>query len=1031
MVPRNSAIQENSHVLDYYRQAARDRPSQKAFFVSAPGFHVSFTYHQIWNMALSEAMRLRDWGIKSGDRVAIWAQSSWRWEIAQLAIFLNHAVVVGLDPNEAAKNLPLIHQVTQLKLILYENDFFKERWKTSGAPEVGMLLLSSSFTHEFEFLEVASRPDLECLIIFTSGTTSQPKAISYTGQQLVLAVEAILSNYPEVKEGLRTVCWLPLSNLFQRVLNFSTVAFGGEIYFVENPTEIIGLIKGIAPTVFISVPRFYEKIYDSIMGKLAASPIVIRQFLFLGLWLLQLRWRIRKYTFLHSLFGILLLPWKTLLFKKIREVFGSRIKFLISGSAAMRIEILRFFHAIGLPIFEAYGSSESIIPIAMNTSSMFRLGSVGKPVTAGKVIISNLGEVLVKGPGVFRGYLQSQVAASFTDDQFYKTGDRGHFDQDGFLYLEGRVTESFKTSAGKKVAIQEIESAFKKLTFIDQAVVLGEGRKAPLIFLTLDLPLLASYFRISLDRIWSIESGLIDPIYLNQVEQAVRTIFRKLDLPVKPAGTLILTRRFSLEKGEITPNLKIRRQIIESDYKSHLDEVALEAEKEKDFAVRFLSSEGAWTPGNENFSVRGRLWALTKVMTKIGFAQVQMSLNLISKQELNTQIGQLLRVGLGGLRGPMQKLGQMLSMMPETLPIEIKDELQRLFRESHPVNSSLIRSIVEKELAKPIPGIFSEWHDHPIATGSVGQVHWARLTSGEEVAVKVLIPGIESALKSDLRILKFAIPLLKKLLNFHDLPGHFEELSAMMMKEADLRNEAHNGEVFRKIFANDPRFVIPKVYSHLSTEKILITDFIQGQSLEDVIKEDDQNRKNYLAELIWISACRSINVHAFFNADPHPGNFIVIGDKIALIDFGFCKIWDTGFITQWKKQVLASCLSDFNGFEQASRNLGVVNDRDPSFYAKLQKANEEVIYQPWLLNEEFHFTAQWQQKYLKSLLEHQIMVPGLKMPSEFLPLSRLYWGKFSLMVMLNAKANFHHLTMPYIRAETLGIENLHRLGDAE
>jgi long-chain acyl-CoA synthetase len=1033
-------------VLELYRSAAEECPDKKVFYFNKPDYKESLTYSQIWSLACEYSIELKNQGIKKTDSVGIWAKSSWRWEVSQLAVLLCQGIIVGIDLNEPINNYQKIEELVDLKFILFEDDYLIEKWNLNRKSEVKFLRMQNQCNsentiarHSTNFGQPNSNDELAnerpSFIFFTSGTTSTPKAIPYSDAKMIFAIEKLAGLYPEVIENPRTVCWLPLANLFQRMLNFSAVANRGEIFFIENPIDAISALATVNPDIFISVPRFYEKIYDTFKSKVDAAIFPLNALLKLGVKTLKIRWRYRNNLFLNQLLNILVLPMRLLVFNKFKLIFGKNLKILISGSAPLKKEILEFFHSLDLPIYEAYGTSENTLPIAANNAQNFRIGSVGRPVAEDSVKISADGEVFVKGAGVFSGYLKKNSEDCF-ENGYYKTGDLGFVDSDGFLFLIGRKTEMFKTGTGKKVATSDIEWCFKKLSFIDQVVVLGEGRKMPFVILTLDFSNLADFLKKPLEQLFDLETGQLYKGDVAKIEAAIQKVLAQSNLTLKPVGALLLTRKFSLEGQEITTNLKIKRSFLEKKFKNSIEKIYERVETHEEFPIQIVDSYDKEIYSKLVSTPFRRVLKIFSLIVKLFFQRFLFIFRIQNKEYHYRLVGKLLKEGLGGLKGPFHKLGQMLSLMPEHMPPEIVDELRQLFLDSQPINSNLIKAMVEKELKKPIPSVFLEWSDRPIATGSIGQVHWARLLDGQEVAVKVLIPQIKEMLKSDLKLLQWALPFLRFVLGFKNLSEHFEELKQLMNAEVNLAQEGNNYKIFKHIFKDFPDIIVPQVYSEFSSEKILVTEYIEAQRFDDFAATASLEEKIKAAEIIWFTSSYPINVFAIFNADPHPGNYLiskknVAGEaqlKVVMVDFGFCKKWEKTFINQWKEQVLACCRFDRKLFAELSLNLGIRAKDSQAFFDQLFDINHEVIYKPWLNNEKFQFTEEWLKYYLQSMLKYQILVPDLHLPNQFLALSRLYWGKFNLMSKLGVEANFHILTMPYIEAKTLDLpEEISRL----
>ena len=303
--------------------------------------------------------------------------------------------------------------------------------------------------------------------------------------------------------------------------------------------------------MFIGVPRFYEKLALGINAKLAAQRgmkgFIANQAMAVGQrYAAAKRNRISPgfaLEFRHRLANKLVL-------RKLRKLLGDRLQYLISGSAPIPLWILEMFHSIGWPVLEAYGLSENIIPVAMNTPSVYRFGTVGKVMPQNEVHLANDGEVLVRGPGLFDGYFgDADSFAQVSDNGFYRTGDFGQFDSDGFLKLTGRKSEIIKTTAGRRIALPPIESVLRELPWVDQAVVFGSGRKCLVALLTL-----ANHDSSRGVDVTKLQSEL------------VAHIGNKLSRYDQPAAALLIKRTFTVYGGELTPNLKLKRAEIERKY---------------------------------------------------------------------------------------------------------------------------------------------------------------------------------------------------------------------------------------------------------------------------------------------------------------------------------------------------------------------------------------------------------------------------------------------------------------------------------
>lgn len=516
-------------------------------------------------------------GLAPGDRLAIVARNSLEWEITHYAALLARAIVIGLDTHDTNERLQKVLRHASVNAIVVENDTVLAKLGTladSAKFVVELSQITQSIANPSETAAKATFPrrDDPATLIYTSGTTGEPKGILYNHGQLALACESIIDALPKMPPDARVVCWLPLSNLFQRVMNLCAIASGASIYMVADPLKVLDFVGEIKPDVFIGVPRFYEKLALGIKAKLAAErgakAAIANRALAIGE-----RYATAKRSGLSP--GLTLelrhrLADKLVL-NKLRGLLGDRLQYLISGSAPIPKWILDFFHSFGWPVLEAYGLSENIIPVAMNTPNAFKFGSVGKIMRQNEIRIADDGELLVKGPGMFAGYYgDPESFARVSENGFYRTGDFGQIDSDGFIKLTGRKSEIIKTTAGRRIALPPIESALRELPWVDHAVVFGSGRKCLVALLTLNQ-----------------DSGKASNSRQLQSE-IVEHIKNKLSRQEQPAAALLLRKPFSIDGGELTPNLKLRRAEIERKHGVLIDQLFQRLDAERGEPAQFI-----------------------------------------------------------------------------------------------------------------------------------------------------------------------------------------------------------------------------------------------------------------------------------------------------------------------------------------------------------------------------------------------------------------------------------------------------------
>jgi long-chain acyl-CoA synthetase len=567
MVNTDSAeqIDRTSTLCDLLAKRVERSGSEQGLFFKQEQEWISLTWDE-FNHLLTQARSMLDQaGCRCSDRIGIMAGTGVLWDLCQHAILQTGGVVVGLDPHDTPENLTHIIHTAGIRGVIVDSDIFQG--KISSCPvdldfvlhveysRIGGLQVSGeqvSTSAEFSLPGVSHNST--ATIIFTSGTTGTPKGIEYSHAQVILACRAILSRYPEVTSGAHLPCWLPLSNLFQRMLNFCGISVGAKIFYVSNPVDIAEQLPEINPDVLIGVPRFYEKLHAGIIRTMEMKPWLIRKVFAGSLWLHgsfpesgeesgASRWR-KKLA-------------DAMILKKVRErIFGTRLLYVVSGSAPMPVWLLHWYASLGVLILEAYGISENIVPIACNTLDAYRFGTVGRVIEVNSVRISDDDELLVKGPGVFHGYLNAEEQDKFTPDGYYKTGDEVSLDQEGFVTLRGRKSDFFKTSTGRRVCPAGLEAALLQLDAFEHVLILGEGKKVPIILATL-----------------SAESSTdIQDVDFAALRRGINSIAESMSPSwARPAALVLLNEPFTLADGELTPNLKLRRQVVVDKYTPFVD----------------------------------------------------------------------------------------------------------------------------------------------------------------------------------------------------------------------------------------------------------------------------------------------------------------------------------------------------------------------------------------------------------------------------------------------------------------------------
>lgn len=576
-------------IPEMLRARARLSPAAPALWRrDAAGVWQPSSWAEFDRGAAAVAARLSALGLRPGDRVGIAAASSPAWDIAQIGVLAAGGVIVGLDAHDLGERATEIATRCGLAGLVVQDRAMVDRLGgasryrfvvgTERDPDVDVETVADIVAAADSPVAAAERspagpapspvePDAPATIIFTSGTTGAAKGIQYTHRQVLLAVAAMLRAFADIEEGSRLACWLPLSNLFQRMLNACAIARGAQVFYVERPQEIMEHLPAIAPHLFIGVPRFYEKLYAGIVERIDAAPAMQRR---LGHWALDVGSRYHGAVragqvpgaasrLLHALADRLVLG-------RIRAVMGANLRYLVSGSAPMPAWLLDRFRAMGWLVLEAYGLSENIVPVAANRPDAHRLGTVGRAMPGSEVRLAGDGELHVRGPGVCTAYYADAKSRPALDaDGFLATGDYAAIDGDGYITLTGRKSELFKTSTGRRIAPAGIEACLRVIPYVEHAVVVGAGRPFPIAIVAFSEARLRAVAGVPADA----------PLAQLSVRMLADVAASVAQLPdyQRPAGIAATARAFTIEGGELTPNLKLRRPVILESFAAVIDEL--------------------------------------------------------------------------------------------------------------------------------------------------------------------------------------------------------------------------------------------------------------------------------------------------------------------------------------------------------------------------------------------------------------------------------------------------------------------------
>jgi long-chain acyl-CoA synthetase len=485
-------------------------------------------------------------GVRPGDAVAVLARTRLEWILLDWAIMSIGAVVVGLYPTNTAKECEYILGHSEAVLAFVEDD--EQRAKLASAGSVREIV---GFDELDTFMDRAGaeepapvgEDDLATLI-YTSGTTGPPKGCMLTHKNLVTAAVRVKS---QIGQEDTVLLFLPLAHSFARIVHHSTAFHGATLALVSDVARLPDAIVANRPTILPAVPRVYEKIHAGVLAEIERSSPMKRA---IGRWALRVGSRTSGAQLQRRIAD-------RLVFAKIRGRLGGRLRLGVSGAAPLGVDVLEFFRSLNMLVVEGYGLTETSSSLSVNDPDDYRFGTVGHAVDGCDVRLAEDNEILVRSDTVFAGYYKDPdaTAAAFTDDGWFRTGDVGEIDRDGFLKITDRKKDLIITAGGKNIAPQNLENALKSSRFVSQALVVGDRRPYVAALLTLDWDAVNEAGRDARQLV----QELVDDVNRDRVR--VEQIKRFSILP----------RDFSQEEGEITPTLKLRRRVVQEHFRDEIE----------------------------------------------------------------------------------------------------------------------------------------------------------------------------------------------------------------------------------------------------------------------------------------------------------------------------------------------------------------------------------------------------------------------------------------------------------------------------
>ncbi|MFC4816817.1 MULTISPECIES: AMP-dependent synthetase/ligase [unclassified Flavobacterium] len=577
----------------YYQLDKQNKPD--ALVTKYDGVWVKTSTQEYIDKANAVSRALLRLGIQKNDKIAIISSNNrTEWNIMDIGALQTGAQTVPIYPTisqedyeyilnhseskfcfvsdiEVLNKLNAIKQnVPSLTKVFTFNEIAGEaHWS-----ELVTLGADTSNQDEVEERKNSVHPNDLATIIYTSGTTGKPKGVMLSHSNIVSNVIDSSSRIPFAAGKNRALSFLPVCHIFERMILYLYQYYGVSIYFGESIEKLSDNIKEVKPNVMSAVPRLLEKVYDKIYQKGTELSGLKKKLFF---WAIDLGLRYEPYGANGFWYEFQLKIARKLIFSKWQEGLGGNLDMMVSGSAALQPRLTRVFAAAGIPIMEGYGLTETSPVITVNDqrNKGFKVGTVGKVIDNVEVKIAEDGEILCKGPNVMMGYYKDEkLTSEVITDGYFHTGDIGEFDNEGFLRITDRKKEMFKTSGGKYIAPQLLENTMKQSRFIEQIMVIGDGQKMPGALIQPSFDFIKEWAAIHKIEIGKTNEEIVEnKAVIERIQQEIDTFNTKFGNWEKIKRFELTPDIWSIDGGQLTPTLKLKRKVVLEKYKGLYDRI--------------------------------------------------------------------------------------------------------------------------------------------------------------------------------------------------------------------------------------------------------------------------------------------------------------------------------------------------------------------------------------------------------------------------------------------------------------------------
>jgi long-chain acyl-CoA synthetase len=579
-----------TRVFDILPYQAAQFPKADMFATKVNRSWVAYSTSEVIQIVNHVSLGLIHLGLEKNDKVAIISFNRPEWNFIDYGVQQVGAVSVPIYPTITEDDFKYILTDASVKFIFVANAELYDKIKRASE---GINSIQQIFTfdevegaahwtsvkklgekeniHRLSPYKDAVTSDDLLTLIYTSGTTGNPKGVMLTHNNLLSNVKACTPLMP-IDSRHKALSFLPLCHVYERMMSYLYASVGASIYYAESIDTISENLKEIHPNMFVTVPRLLEKVYDKIYAKGQELTGVKRKLFF---WALDLGLKYEPHQNQGAWYNFQLKLANKLIFNKWREALGGDIKAIVSGGAALQPRLARVFMAAQITILEGYGLTETSPVIAVNhvEKENNMIGTVGPLIEGVEVKIAEDGEILTRGPHIMKGYYNKPdlTAEAIDADGWFHTGDIGTFVHQNFLKITDRKKEIFKTSGGKYIAPQQMENKFKESTLIEQVMVCGEGEKFPVALVVPDFAQLKEYCNHKNIAYTANEEMVCHPAIVAKIEQEIEVLNQCFAQYERVKKIKLMPKLWSVDSGELTPTLKLKRKIITQNNKANID----------------------------------------------------------------------------------------------------------------------------------------------------------------------------------------------------------------------------------------------------------------------------------------------------------------------------------------------------------------------------------------------------------------------------------------------------------------------------